>query len=77
MESVIEIFAKRLRQARKRAKLSMDELCDIMSPSVSKQTISKYEAGKCMPNGLLMIALAKALKVDIEYFARPFDFDID
>ncbi|MCF0189638.1 MAG: ImmA/IrrE family metallo-endopeptidase [Marinilabiliaceae bacterium] len=55
----------------------MDELCGIMEPSVSKQTISKYEAGKCMPNGLLMIALAKALNVEIEYFARPFDFDIN
>ncbi len=77
MGNALEIFAKRLRQARKRAKLSMDDLCEIMSPTVSKQTISKYEAGKCMPNGLLMIALARALKVDIEYFARPFDFDID
>lgn len=60
-----------------RAKLSMEQLSGIMNPSVSKQTISKYEAGKCMPNGLLLLSLAKALNVDIEYFARPFDFNID
>ncbi|MBQ3634718.1 MAG: ImmA/IrrE family metallo-endopeptidase [Bacteroidales bacterium] len=77
MDNINDIFAKRLKLARKRAKLSMDELCSIMKPNVSKQTISKYEAGKCMPSGLLMMSLAKALKVDIDYFARPFDFNID
>ena len=77
MDIIIETFSKRLRQARKRAKLSMNQLSDMMSPTVSKQTISKYEAGKCMPNGILLMALAKALSVDIEYFARPFDFNIE
>lgn len=77
MDSVIEIFAKRLKLARKRAKLSMDELCRRMEPTVSKQTVSKYEAGKCMPNGRIMIALARVLNVDIEYFTRPFDFDVE
>ncbi|MDY4173798.1 MAG: XRE family transcriptional regulator [Bacteroidales bacterium] len=77
MNSIIETFAKRLKQARKRAKLSMDDLCSILEPKVSKQTISKYEAGKSMPNGIIMFALAKALGVDIDYFARPFDFHIE
>ena len=77
MDNIIEIFAKCLRQSRKRAKLSMDELCNIMEPPISKQTISKYESGKCMPNGLLMFSLAMALKGDVDYFTRPFDFDIE
>lgn len=77
MLTIIETFARRLKLARKRAKLSMDDLSRIIEPKVSKQTISKYEAGKCMPNGVVMIALAKALDVDIDYFARPFDFHIE
>lgn len=77
MDNIKDIFAKRLKLARKRAKLSMDELCNLMEHTVSKQTISKYETGKCVPNGFLMMGLAKALNVDIEYFARPFDFNID
>ena len=37
----------------------MDELCETMGASVSKQAISKYEKGKMLPNSTVLIQLAK------------------
>lgn len=77
MLSELETFAKRLRQARIKAKLSMDALCKKMDGIVSKQAISKYEAAKMMPTSTILIALAEALAVELDYFVRPFSFDVD
>ena len=44
MMTELEIFAKRLRQARMKEKLSMDVLCQKIQGLVSKQAVSKYEA---------------------------------
>lgn len=73
----LQIFAKRLRLARIKAKLSMQSLCDSMEGLVSKQAISKYESAKMMPDSTVLIALAKALAVSVDYFFRPFSFDTD
>lgn len=43
-----EIFGKRLKLARQKEKLSMEELSNKTGGAVSKQTISKYEAGRAM-----------------------------
>lgn len=72
----LEIFAKRLRQARMKEKLSMDALCQLMQGAVSKQAVSKYEAAKMMPSSTILIALADALKVSLDYFFQPFKFDV-
>lgn len=72
----LEIFAKRLRQARMKEKLSMDALCQLMQGAVSKQAVSKYEAAKMMPSSTILIALAEALKVSLDYFFQPFKFDV-
>ena len=72
----LEIFAKRLRQARIKAQLSMESLCERMGGIVSKQAISKYEGAKMMPTSTTLIALAEALKVELDYFFRPFSFDL-
>ena len=50
--------------------LSMDELCNKMDGIVSKQSISKYESGKMMPNSSVLLALSKALNVTTDYFFR-------
>ena len=71
----IEIFALRLRQARILKKISMDQLVKSIGGLVSKQAISKYESAKMKPTSTIMIALATALDVDLEYFLRPFTFD--
>lgn len=72
MGKEIEIFAKRLRQARIKARLSMDALCKNIGGLVSKQAVSKYENAQMMPTSTILIALADALSVDINYFFRPF-----
>ena len=72
----LEIFAKRLRQARMKEKLSMDALCQKIQGAVSKQAVSKYEAAKMLPSSTILIALADALKVNLDYFFQPFKFDV-
>ena len=76
MLTELEVFAKRLRQARIKEKLSMDALCEKVEGVVSKQAISKYEAAKMMPSSTILIALADALRVDLDYFFRSFAFDV-
>lgn len=76
MMTNLQIFAKRLKQARVLKKISMDKLVMLMGNIVSKQSISKYESAKMMPNSTVLIALANALDVDLEYFFRPFSFDL-
>lgn len=73
----LEIFAQRLKQARILKKISMDQLVESIGGIVSKQAISKYEAAKMKPNSTILIALATALDVDIDYFFRPFSFDVN
>lgn len=73
---LLQTFAKRLRQARAREKISMDELCERMDGKVSKQSISKYERGIMMPSNGILQKLANSLHVDVEYLLRPFAFDL-
>jgi len=77
MFTELEVFAKRLRQARIKEKLSMDALCEQVKGMVSKQAISKYEAAKMMPSSSVLIALSEALKVNLDYFFQPFKFDVE
>lgn len=77
MLSDLEVFAKRLRQARIKEKLSMDALCEKAQGVVSKQAISKYEAAKMMPSSSTLMALAEALRVNLDYFFQPFKFDVE
>lgn len=71
-----ELFAKRLKQARLKAGLSMDALSEKTGKEVSKQTISKYEAGKTMAGSGVLIKLSTALSVPVDYFFRPYSFDV-
>jgi len=73
----LEIFAQRLRQARILKKISMDQLVQLIGGIVTKQAISKYESAKMKPTSTILIALATALDVDVEYFLRPFAFDVN
>lgn len=73
MQNKTEIFAKRLNQARKREKLSMEDLCSKMDCAVTKQAISKYENAQMMPSSSILIELARVLKVNLDFFFRPFE----
>ena len=61
------MFGQRLRLARKQAGLSMQALADRMTPSVSVQAISKYEADKMMPSSAVLVGLGKALGVSLDF----------
>ena len=69
-----QVFSQRLRSARIMRGFSMDELCETMGASVSKQAISKYEKGKMLPNSTVLIQLANVLCVSIDYFSSHLKF---
>lgn len=69
---VNEVFSKRLKSARLMRGLSIANLCELMQNAVSKQSISKYENGKMMPDSTTLIALSQALNVCVDYFFRPY-----
>lgn len=76
MENKVDIFSRRLRQARVKARLSLEALSERMNGAVTKQALSKYEAAKMMPNSTTLIALATALGMNMEYFFRPFAYGV-
>ena len=61
------MFGQRLRLARKRAGLSMRSLAEQMTPKVTAQAISKYEAGKMLPSSAVLVGLGKALDVSLDF----------
>ena len=69
-------FGSRLHSARKMAGMSMEALAQASGSVVSKQAISKYEKGLIKPGSEVLLALAKALGVKIDYFFRASQVDI-
>jgi len=65
------MIGDRIRQARISAGLSLRQLAEITGNYISAQVIHKYELGKSTPGSDVLIKLAKALDVKIEYFFRP------
>ncbi len=61
------MFGQRLRLARKKAGFSLQNLADRVSPPVSAQAISKYEAGRMMPSSGVLVGLGKALGVSLDF----------
>ena len=71
-----ELFAKRLKNARKLAGLSQDDLVSAMDGYVKKTSIAKYERAEMMPDNRVMLALSKALGVLPGYFTREMNITI-
>jgi Zn-dependent peptidase ImmA (M78 family)/transcriptional regulator with XRE-family HTH domain len=67
---MINKFGERLNSARKMAGMSMETLALKAGGIVSKQAISKYEKGKINPGSEVLLALANALGVKVDYFFR-------
>lgn len=63
------MIASRIKQARKASGLSLRELAG--KAGVSAMAISKYENGKATPSSGVLLSLAGALGVRVEYFFRP------
>lgn len=72
-----DIIAKRIKSARTLAGFSLRELSTIMVGIVSHNAIKKYEMGLMMPDSKVLIALANALNVKIDYFFRPYEVSIE
>lgn len=58
---------QRLELARKRAGFSLRGLSDALGGQPSHQAIRKYEKGEMTPSGSVLVALAKALGVSIDF----------
>jgi Zn-dependent peptidase ImmA (M78 family) len=63
-------FGTRLSGARKMAGLSLQELSDKLGNVVTKQSLNKYEKSVMKPDSELLIKIAHALGVTIDYFFR-------
>jgi Zn-dependent peptidase ImmA (M78 family) len=61
------VFGQRLRLARKRVGLSMQGLAERVTPSISAQAISKYEADKMMPSSSVLVSLGRELGVSLDF----------
>jgi len=64
------MIGERLKRARIIAGLSLDELAKRAGNVVTKQAISLYEKNQKTPSSKVLLALSKALGVNIEYFFR-------
>ena len=53
--------------ARKKAGFSMRELAERLSPPITAQAISKYEAGRMMPSSAVLIGLGRTLDVSLDF----------
>ncbi|WP_435105527.1 helix-turn-helix domain-containing protein [Arhodomonas sp. AD133] len=63
------MIGDRIKQARHAAGLSQRALAE--RAQVSAMAVSKYENGKAAPSSTVLLALADALNVRVEYFLRP------
>ncbi len=68
-EEVATQLGERIRAARRLAGLSQRELA--RRAGVSAMAISKYENGRMLPGSGMLLRLAEALGVEIEFFLRP------
>jgi transcriptional regulator with XRE-family HTH domain len=64
-------IGKRLKSIRLQAGLSQRDLAEKVG--ISARAISKYERGLDTPGSAVLIRLAKAFGVRVEYFLRPID----
>jgi Zn-dependent peptidase ImmA (M78 family)/DNA-binding XRE family transcriptional regulator len=70
------MIGARLKQARIAAGLSLRQLAEKTDKYVSAQAIHKYELGKATPGSDVLLRLAKALCVRVEFFFRPASIEV-
>jgi Zn-dependent peptidase ImmA (M78 family)/DNA-binding XRE family transcriptional regulator len=71
------MFGERIKRARLIANLSQEELSNKANNIVTKQAISQYEKNKKNPSSKVLIALANALNVKLDFFFRNIDVEIN
>lgn len=70
------MLGERIKRARIKGGLSLDALALKANNIVTKQAISQYEKNQKNPSSSVLIALANALDVGVEYFFRTVDVEI-
>lgn len=69
-----EIFGKRLLRARKSQGVSLRSLSEALNQMVSHTQLAKYEAGKDLPSGPVVMALSEYFGMAVDDFFRTQDF---
>ncbi len=70
------IFAQRVKSAREMRRFSKNDLCERLQNEITVRKITQIEAGEIMPDSTLLINLANALSVTIDYFFRPITVEL-
>jgi Zn-dependent peptidase ImmA (M78 family)/DNA-binding XRE family transcriptional regulator len=70
------MIGERLRIARRKSGLSLRDLAARMGDQVSHVAIGKYERDEMMPSSTMLVALAKALDVSLEFLAAPMEVSL-
>lgn len=70
------LFGRRLAQGRRMRALSLRGLAERMHGAVSYNALHKYEQGEMMPDSTVLIAVAEALDLDLDFFFRPFTAEL-
>jgi Zn-dependent peptidase ImmA (M78 family) len=70
------MFGERIKRARIKSALSLEALAQKANNIVTKQAISQYEKNQKNPSSTVLIALANALDVSVEYFFRTIEVQI-
>jgi Zn-dependent peptidase ImmA (M78 family) len=73
----IDIFARRLQQARTMCGFSLRTLEAAIRGMVSHNALAKYERAEMMPSSEVLIALTEALKQPVDFFFRPFRVEVN
>lgn len=68
------MLGERIKQARTASGLSLRGLAD--HAHISAMAVSKYENNKSVPSSGVLLALAEALNVRVEYFFRPMKVEL-
>lgn len=71
----MSILSTRLQQARKAAGLSLRALANLVQ--LSHAAIKKYEDGALYPSSDMLLKLAKALNVRVDFFFRPIKVSLE
>lgn len=61
------MLGSRLKLARAKAGLSLRDLAELVEPRVSAQALSKYENDVMMPSSRVLMGLARALNVSVDF----------
>lgn len=70
------MIGERLRIARKKSGLSLRDLATRMGDKITHVAIGKYERDEMMPTSTMLVALAGALDVSLEFLASPMEVSL-